>query len=84
MSGRDDLYATPIHPYTRALLEAVPVPDPRKRRSARTTIRGELGAIPSAGCRFAPRCPLASEQCRHEAPPLTERAPGHRTACWNA
>ncbi|WP_051231262.1 ABC transporter ATP-binding protein [Kaistia adipata] len=84
MSARDDLYTTPIHPYTQALLDAVPVPDPRKRRTGRATVRGELGAIPAAGCRFAPRCPLASEQCRREAPPLLERAPGHRAACWNA
>jgi oligopeptide/dipeptide ABC transporter ATP-binding protein len=81
----DALFAAPRHPYTRALLAAVPVPDPGLRR-ARALLSGEvpnpgsaLGAAPS-GCRFHPRCPFAEERCRREEPALVEEA-GHATAC---
>lgn len=79
------LYDHPLHPYTQALLEAVPVPDPQLEATRqRSIIRGE---VPSpmqrpAGCAFSTRCPYATDQCRHEMPVLEEREDGHRVACW--
>lgn len=79
------LYDHPLHPYTQALLEAVPVPDPQLEATwQRQIIRGE---VPSPmqrplGCAFSTRCPYATEQCRHEMPVLTEKEAGHRVACW--
>ncbi len=80
-----DVYDDVLHPYTRALLKAVPVPDPTHRR----TEPMPAGEIPSAinppeGCRFHPRCPIAIEKCSHEVPPLLEYRPGHFAACWMA
>lgn len=79
------LYDHPLHPYTQALLEAVPVPDPQLEATrSRQIIRGE---VPSPmqrpqGCAFSTRCPYATEQCRHEMPVLCEKETGHRVACW--
>lgn len=79
------LYDHPMHPYTQALLEAVPVPDPRLEATRpRRIIKGE---VPSpmqrpAGCAFSTRCPHAAEQCRHEIPALSEKETGHKVACW--
>jgi oligopeptide/dipeptide ABC transporter ATP-binding protein len=82
-----DVLEHPVHPYTKALLAAVPVPDPRRRR-ARYRITGEIPTLiaPPPGCRFAPRCPFAIEQCRVEPPRLREIAgkPGRRVACHRA
>jgi peptide/nickel transport system ATP-binding protein len=80
-----EVYDRVLHPYTRALLKAVPVPDPLRRRSELMP----AGEIPSAinppsGCHFHPRCPLAIEKCSHEEPPLLELRPGHQVACWMA
>ncbi len=87
LADADALYRDPRHPYTRALLAAVPVPDP-ERRSGRVAPRGDVPdpARPPAGCRFHPRCPLAEEaghlpRCRGEDPGLREVAPGHWVAC---
>ena len=80
----DDLYANPLHPYTRALIEAAPVPDPAIERSRSVKpLQGELPSImkPVEGCPFSTRCPLATQECRVEAPGLREMAPGHRVAC---
>jgi len=77
-----ELYRSPRHPYTQALLSAVPLPDPRLRR-ARIILEGDVpGAmrIPP-GCAFHPRCPLARPRCREEVPPLTEAGDGHLVAC---
>ena len=76
------LFATPQHPYTEALLAAVPVADPRKRRPRRI-IQGD---VPSPinrppGCHFHTRCPYAEARCREAAPPLKQAAPGHLVAC---
>ncbi len=79
------LFATPRHPYTEALLSAVPTPDPRLR-ARRIVLTGEVAdpAHPPAGCAFHPRCPYAVDACREEAPALIEVAPGHRVSCHRA
>jgi len=82
LGSRDQLFASPHHPYTRALLEAVPVPDPAQRRT-REVVRGEIPSAihPPAGCHFHPRCPFAMDKCRDGRPPLKEVASGHLSAC---
>jgi peptide/nickel transport system ATP-binding protein len=79
------LFATPRHPYTEALLSAVPKPDPRLR-ARRIVLEGEVAdaANPPSGCYFHPRCPYAVEACRTETPALEEVAPGHRASCHRA
>jgi len=76
------LYASPRHPYTEALLSAVPIPDPTVKRP-RIVLEGDVPSPihPPSGCHFHPRCPRAQAQCRTEAPVLRELAPGHRAAC---
>lgn len=80
----DELYENPLHPYTEALLSAIPVADPiRARNSKRKIIKGDLPSpmdVPK-GCRFHTRCPYAKPECGMEEPPLLERASGHYTAC---
>ena len=82
LSDRESLYQTPRHPYTLSLLSAIPVPDPDRPRR-RIILRGDppSPADPPAGCRFHPRCFMASERCAREVPPLREVAPGHWSAC---
>jgi oligopeptide/dipeptide ABC transporter ATP-binding protein len=79
---RETLYANPRHPYTRALLAAVPVPDPR-RRTVHTPLAGDVPSPlnPPTGCAFHPRCPFAEPRCRTETPPLITGAGGHAVAC---
>ncbi len=83
----DSLHGRPRHPYTAALLSAVPVPDPdRSERRDQIILRGDVPSpvAPPAGCRFHPRCPKARERCVHEEPLLVPRdadPTGHRTAC---
>ena len=79
------LFAQPRHPYTEALLSAVPVPDPR-RRSRRIVLAGDVAdpANVPPGCPFHPRCAYAVERCRTEPPALRELAPGHRASCHRA
>ena len=87
IAGRDELYQRPLHPYTQALLSAVPVPDPRVQRvRRRITYAGEPPnpLEPPQGCRFQSRCPQRTGQCRLEDPPMQERGAGHRVACWNS
>jgi peptide/nickel transport system ATP-binding protein len=79
------LFATPRHPYTEALLSAVPVPDPRMR-ARRIVLEGDVAdpSDPPPGCAFHPRCRYATEQCRQVVPALEELAPGHWVRCLRA
>jgi oligopeptide transport system ATP-binding protein len=84
LAPRDELYANPLHPYTEALLSAVPIPDPdRERGKTRISLTGDLPSPidPPSGCVFRTRCPLAIEICRTTVPPLDAAAPGHIVAC---
>lgn len=81
----NDVYQHPLHPYTRALLEAVPVPDPLHRRTEPMPAGEIPNAInPPSGCHFHPRCPLAKENCAAEEPLLRELGPDHLVACHYA
>jgi peptide/nickel transport system ATP-binding protein len=82
LAGKKALFAQPRHPYTQALLSAVPQPVPGLRRQ-RIILKGDLPspASPPAGCRFHTRCPYAFDRCRVEEPVLEEKAPGHWAAC---
>ena len=84
IADRDALYSNPLHPYTRALLDAVPIPDPETEAHRQYNVLG--GEVPSplnppVGCVFHTRCPLASEACKMEVPALREIRPGHYAAC---
>lgn len=84
LSPAQELYDKPIHPYTRALLSAIPIPDPRQNRAReRAVVQGEPPnpISPPPGCRFHTRCPRATEVCRTVEPQLTEYAHGHLAAC---
>ena len=84
LADRDELYEHPLHPYTQALLSAVPVPDPRKTRARkRIILEGDppSPANPPSGCRFHPRCSLAKAHCKVEIPVWREIKPNHWVAC---
>jgi oligopeptide/dipeptide ABC transporter ATP-binding protein len=82
LTDKRSLFTSPQHPYTEALLSAVPVPEPRARRK-RIILSGDVPSptSPPAGCRFHTRCPYAIERCRNEEPALRELRPGHFAAC---
>jgi oligopeptide transport system ATP-binding protein len=84
VASRAELYDNALHPYTRALLSAVPTPDPVVERAReRTVLRGDIPSPlnPPPGCVFNTRCPIATDECRAGVPPLREVSPGHSVAC---
>jgi len=82
-ASSDDLFLNPLHPYTRALLSAIPVPNLSRRHARPTVIRGEVGnpIEPKPGCRFSPRCEYVSEKCTGEDIPLKEISSNHFVSC---
>jgi oligopeptide transport system ATP-binding protein len=85
IASRDELFGDPLHPYTRALLSAVPVADPEaEAKRERQVLPGEVPSTlcPPSGCRFHPRCPQAMHICRQESPQLTGMGGGHAVACY--
>lgn len=86
MADWKSLYENPLHPYTQALLEAVPVPDPDIEAGREPKIiKGEVPSLMNrpAGCAFSSRCPHATEACKKSMPPLVEKQPGHMAACYH-
>jgi len=85
MTSREELFRNPLHPYTQALMSAIPIPNPRLKRQ-RTILKGDVPSPlnPPKGCRFHPRCPVAIEKCAQEEPPFLEVGPDHWAACWLA
>jgi oligopeptide transport system ATP-binding protein len=84
LSERNELYENPLHPYTQALLSAVPIPDPKRNRDRhRIILTGEIPSPinPPSGCRFHPRCPIAVDRCKVEVPEWREIIKGHWVAC---
>ncbi|MBX3013243.1 MAG: dipeptide ABC transporter ATP-binding protein [Caldilineaceae bacterium] len=82
VANRQEIYHNPLHPYTQALLSAIPMPKPGQKRQ-RIMLRGEIPSPinPPSGCRFHTRCPFAADICQQVVPPLEEKAPGHWAAC---
>lgn len=85
LATREDLFRRPLHPYTMALMSAIPVPNPRLKRQ-RTILKGDVPSPlnPPKGCRFHPRCPVAIEKCSQQEPQFKELLPDHWVACWVA
>lgn len=85
MADREELFRNPLHPYTKALMSAIPIPDPTLKRE-RIILKGDVPSPlnPPKGCRFHPRCPIATDICSQQEPEFKELAPGHWAACWMA
>ena len=85
LTDRESLYREPLHPYTKALLSAIPIPHPNVKRE-RTILKGDVPSPlnPPKGCRFHTRCPIAIDKCSQDEPEFKEIKPGHWVACWKA
>ncbi len=86
LAPAEELFEKPLHPYTQMLLAALPIPDPEyRKKKPRMKVLGEPGSPinPPPGCRFHPRCPLATDKCSREEPPLVEVERDHWVACWH-
>ena len=83
MAPREEMFSNPLHPYTQALMSAIPIPDPTIRRE-RIILKGDVPSPlnPPTGCRFHPRCPVAMDHCATDEPEFKEAVPGHWVACW--
>ena len=83
MTDKKTLFKQPLHPYTEALLSAVPIPDPKVKRNKRIILKGDVPSPinPPSGCHFHTRCPYATKKCRVEVPLLREITPGHQVSC---
>jgi oligopeptide/dipeptide ABC transporter ATP-binding protein len=83
LTERLELFNNPLHPYTKALMSAIPIPDPKLRRE-HIILKGDVPSPlrPPSGCRFHPRCWLAYDHCSQEEPPFVEVQPSHWAACW--
>ena len=87
LADRDEIYAQPLHPYTKALLDAAPIPDPRVEKArAPRALRGEIPSplTPPSGCVFHTRCPIATDVCKQDVPKVRELKAGHLVACHHA
>lgn len=85
LADREELFRNPLHPYTKALMSAIPIPDPTAKRE-RIILKGDVPSPlnPPKGCRFHPRCPVAIDKCSVDEPEFKELLPGHWAACWVA
>jgi oligopeptide transport system ATP-binding protein len=85
MASRDLLFREPLHPYTQALMSAIPIPNPTlSAKRKRVILQGDVPSPlnPPKGCRFHTRCPLAYDRCSQEEPPFKDYGNGHFAACW--
>jgi oligopeptide transport system ATP-binding protein len=86
ISEAKEIYVNPKHPYTKALLSAIPIPDPKASRENRIILTGDVPSpiSPPSGCHFHPRCPRAEANCKTDAPKLESKDTGHLASCWYA
>lgn len=86
ITDREELYKKPLHPYTQALLAAIPAAEPQQKKKERVILSGDVPSPlnPPTGCRFHPRCPIAKKNCSQTEPELRELRPGHMAACHYA